>query len=144
MQWHENISSLKRNQKYDLIILSYVLQEINEPEDICKLINLLYKLLKPNGVFLIVEPGNPKGARYIHDIRKIIIVDRRFPLYKDCIFDADISNANIIAPCSHDGKCPLMNNKFSWCHFSQMGYKWPNDVFVKKSYEHSMFNEKYS
>ena len=52
--------------------------------------------------------------------------------------------ANIVAPCPHDGDCPLAAHPKSWCHFSQFTAKYPSDVISRVKCEDTFDNEKFS
>jgi len=94
-------------------------------------IEALWQRLKDKGVIIVVEPGSPKGFRYVHAFREWVLAKSR-------------SEASIIAPCPHHGTCPMAKHPDLWCHFSQITQKVPNDVFPKKPKEPDLVNEKYS
>jgi ribosomal protein RSM22 (predicted rRNA methylase) len=71
------------------------------------IIEALWSRLKDNGVFILVEPGSPKGFRYIHSFREWVIAKDR-------------SEASIVAPCPNHLKCPVAARPNEWCHFSQL------------------------
>ncbi len=75
----------------ELAILSYVLNELSNPEA------LIEKCWNQTSLLVIVEPGTPKNFQMIRKIRQKLI---------------DLG-AHIAAPCPHALNCP--NN---WCHFS--------------------------
>jgi ribosomal protein RSM22 (predicted rRNA methylase) len=52
------------------------------------LIEALWTRLKDNGVFVLIEPGSPKGYRFVNSFRDMIIAKDR-------------SEASIVAPCPH-------------------------------------------
>lgn len=79
---------------------------------------------------MIIDTGTPRGFRFIHDIRRWVIQKPR-------------TEANILAPCPHHGKCPL-SDKGSWCHFDQPMGVYPNSVFPKAKREETIFYEKFS
>ena len=70
-------------------------------------LDALWQRVKDGGVIVVVEPGSPKGFRYINDIRNWIIAKDR-------------SEANIVAPCPHHGRCPMAKHPDLWCNFSQL------------------------
>lgn len=79
----------------DLVICSYVLNELNEADrqmTLEKLWNATNKIL------LIIEPGTPQGFAEIKELRKILIN----------------KGGNIVAPCPNIEKCPMPEN--DWCH----------------------------
>jgi len=58
------------------------------------IVEALWHRLKENGVFLMVEPGSPKGYRFINSFR-------------DWIVAKDRTEASIIGPCPHHKECPM-------------------------------------
>lgn len=92
-----NIVQEQIEQEADLVIASYVLNEIEErtKEQILK------KLWKAtNKILVIIEPGTPEGYKEINSIRKYFIENK----------------ANIIAPCQHNEECGIGQD--DWCAFS--------------------------
>lgn len=82
------------NEKADLVIVSYMINELKEEDRIL----VLDKLLScTNKILLIVEPGTPEGFKNIKKIRDEIIRRR----------------LHILAPCTHHEKCQLSED--DWC-----------------------------
>jgi ribosomal protein RSM22 (predicted rRNA methylase) len=81
---------------------------------------------------IIAEPGTPKGSRMVYGFRSWILDNYTR------------NEANIIAPCPHEGECPMAKKSDSWCHFSQFTEVYPKDVFPKHPKERPTSNEKYS
>ena len=98
--WHgENIESYQPSQNYDLVIASYVFNEIDQK----KLGILIDKLWSScSGAMVILEPGTPQGFG-------IILAIRRWAISR---------GINIAAPCPHMNECPLADAEDRWCHFS--------------------------
>lgn len=96
--WKEfDIASDEITDKADLVIASYMLNELNEKSRIKaveKLWNGAEKML------LVVEPGTMAGYRNIIAARDFLIS----------------SGARIAAPCPAECACPLPEN--DWCHFT--------------------------
>jgi ribosomal protein RSM22 (predicted rRNA methylase) len=69
------------------VIIGYVLQEVNSAKGRQLIIDALWSRLKDNGVFIVVEPGSPKGFRFVHSFREWVLNSKT----RD--------EANIIAPC---------------------------------------------
>ncbi|HEY2758883.1 MAG TPA: small ribosomal subunit Rsm22 family protein [Pseudolabrys sp.] len=83
----------------DAVMASYALTEIAP----AALIGILAQLWKLTGRLLVlVEPGTVDGFKRILAYRDVLLV----------------SGAQIIAPCSHEGLCPLAEST-RWCHFSE-------------------------
>jgi len=82
----------------DLVIASYVIGELDDPERKA-LADLMWA--KTRDTLLVVEPGTPAGYAGIIALRQQLIA----------------SGAHVAAPCPHDGVCPLTAP--DWCHFTQ-------------------------
>ena len=91
--------------KFDVVILGYVLQEVSNPRGREMIIEALWQRVKDGGIMILVEPGSPKGFRYVHDFRNWIIAKER-------------SEACIVAPCPHHSVCPMARHPDLWCNFS--------------------------
>ena len=118
--------------KFDLIVLGFVLQEVPSPKARQLVLEALWQRLREGGVFVVVEPGSPKGFRFIHSVREWAINDK------------SREEANVVAPCPHMLECPLARDPNSWCHFSELTQKYPNKVFSRRAREIDLINEKYS
>lgn len=133
--WVESITMIPgagiERGKFDIIFISHVLQEIPTAKLRLMVLETLWNRLSSDGVLIVVEPGSPKGFRFITDIRKWIIEKGR-------------EDANIIAPCPHHFACPLADKASTWCHFSQLSYKYEKDVITKTQKEKQIFNEKFT
>ena len=84
------------NDKGDLVLSSYLFNELNE-KDIKS--SLLKMWNKSKDTLLIIEPGTPRGFSIIKYIRDILVKEGGY----------------IIAPCTHMHECPLSST--DWCHF---------------------------
>jgi ribosomal protein RSM22 (predicted rRNA methylase) len=120
------------SKKYDLVIAGYVLSEIPTPKDRRKLIADLWN--RTSKYLILVEPGTPVGSDMIQSARSQILGLESFsssssmslrpssshshtvPQQQKEYFKAE---AHVIAPCPHDGPCPLQQGRASWCHFVQ-------------------------
>ena len=94
--WKE-FDALKDNieQKYDLVMTSYMINEL--PEGTRKdVINKLWDAT--NKILLIIEPGTPEGFKHILQAREMLLE----------------KGANILAPCTHQNECAI---KDDWCSF---------------------------
>lgn len=85
------------NSKYDLIVVSYMINELPKNQ----IVNVVEKLWNATKkLLLIIEPGTPNGFINIKNIRAIL----------------GQQGANIVAPCPHSQACPLAEN--DWCNFT--------------------------
>ncbi|MQL77229.1 hypothetical protein Taro_009634 [Colocasia esculenta] len=121
----------KHEREHDLVIASYVLGEIPSLSDRITLVRQLWTLTKD--VLVLVEPGTPHGSKIISQMRSHILWMSK----RKCRKMNDGSNlascdtqsitntketlrhgAYVVAPCPHDGPCPLENTT-KYCHFVQ-------------------------
>eukprot|EP01027_Heterolobosea_sp_BB2_P018110 GEZU01025565.1.p1 GENE.GEZU01025565.1~~GEZU01025565.1.p1 ORF type:complete len:181 (+),score=17.12 GEZU01025565.1:108-650(+) len=58
---------------------------------------------------VFVEPGTPLGFKLVREARAFLLNESS---------STNEDRATVLAPCPHDGVCPMTNTK-SWCHFSQ-------------------------
>ncbi|XP_010496921.1 PREDICTED: methyltransferase-like protein 17, mitochondrial, partial [Camelina sativa] len=116
----------KSQRKHDLVIASYVLGEIPSLKDRITVVRQLWDLT--DDLLVLVEPGTPHGANIISQMRSHILWMEKRKLRKlenkmkkagaeKAVLDLK-SGAHIVAPCPHDGKCPLENTG-NYCHFVQ-------------------------
>lgn len=93
------LSQADLNNRADLVMLSYVLNEIPE-DDLYKTLDRLWDATKQ--ALVIIEPGTPDGYNLVMKIRDHLLKKL---------------GARIAAPCPHDLECPLRNTSL-WCHMS--------------------------
>src|SRR6195256_2581583 len=91
-------AALADTEAADFVVASYMIGEISDAEQRA-LTELMWA--KTRDTLLIVEPGTPAGYARIIALREHLIA----------------SGAHVVAPCPHDGKCPLAAP--DWCHFTQ-------------------------
>ncbi len=82
---------------YGLVMASYVLNEL-KAEERKLLIDKMYNATRD--LIIIIEPGTPLGYSIIKEVREELIS----------------RGMKVIAPCPHEGECPMKNN--DWCHFA--------------------------
>lgn len=80
--------------KADGAILSYLLNEVSEPEKVVE------RCWEAVSLLILIEPGTPKGFHLIRKLRTQLIG----------------LGAHLIAPCPHSFACPIQGS--DWCHFS--------------------------
>ena len=134
IKWAESLANLPSIADpkgiFDIVICGYVLGEIENTVTRNLILDAMWQ--RTGKVMVFVEPGTPKGFRLIYSIRDWAL--------KTMTRD----EANIIAPCPHDGLCPLASHPKSWCHFSQFSSKYPKDVITRVKGEQDRENEKFS
>ncbi|PHT57796.1 hypothetical protein CQW23_00159 [Capsicum baccatum] len=114
----------KSDRQHDLVIASYVLGEIPSLKDRITVVRQLWELTKD--VLVLVEPGTPQGSNIISQMRSHILwMEKRRSRKLEAVSGKDSkalttlkNGAYIVAPCPHDGRCPL-DNTGKYCHFVQ-------------------------
>ncbi|MDA3799583.1 MAG: rRNA methyltransferase [Kiritimatiellae bacterium] len=94
---NDDLNSNNNFEKADLVIASYVLNEMTD-EDQLKTAQKLWDAT--NMILLIIEPGTPVGFAHIKRIRQALLAN----------------GAYVAAPCTHNDDCPMKEN--DWCHFT--------------------------
>ena len=134
IKWAESLANLPSISEpkgiYDIVICGYVLGEIENAVTRNLILDALWQ--RTGKIMIFIEPGTPKGSRLIYSIRQW------------ALNTMTREEANIVAPCPHDGDCPLAAHPKSWCHFSQFTAKYPSDVISRVKCEDTFDNEKFS
>lgn len=92
------IAALDNAAPPDVVLASYVLTELAGGA-LAGTVETLWS--RAGRLLVIVEPGTTAGFRRILECRDMLLA----------------RGAQVIAPCSHDGRCPLATTD-RWCHFS--------------------------
>ncbi|XP_011070360.1 37S ribosomal protein S22, mitochondrial isoform X2 [Sesamum indicum] len=143
IQSYDSIQSLtkdinKSGRRHDLVIASYVLGEIPSLKDRITLVRQLWDLTAD--ILVLVEPGTPQGSNIISQMRSHILwmEKRRTRKLQHAANKAskDLmtlkTGAFIVAPCPHDGPCPLHNTD-KYCHFVQRLERTSSQRLYKRS-----------
>ncbi|CAG9326625.1 unnamed protein product [Blepharisma stoltei] len=134
IQWYETLANLPgigdEEGLFDIVLCSYVLGEVENAVTRNLILDALWH--RTNKLLLFIEPGTPKGFRLIYSIREWVLNTMTR------------EEANIVAPCPHEGVCPQASDKHDWCHFSQFASRWPKAVIGKSPKEMPTDNEKFS
>lgn len=93
-----NITEKWKIPTHDLVISSYVLNELSE-DNRESFINKLWN--NTIQTLIIIEPGTPAGFLRIRQARQQLMAE----------------GAKTLSPCPHNLPCPMADN--DWCHFSQ-------------------------
>lgn len=97
---NEKVEQFTPRQTYDLILSSYVLNELSLAS-VLQQIKKLWAMC--SGCLVILEPGTPEGGSLISMIRDAMIGEE---------------NTHLLGPCPHEVVCPLKDVEGVWCHFS--------------------------
>lgn len=92
------LSELQKEERYDLVIASFSLGEmdVKERESV---ITSLWEMT--DQALIIVEPGTPKSFERMRKIREQLLT----------------LGAQLVAPCPGSGICPMQGG--DWCHFAK-------------------------
>ncbi|MBI4239213.1 MAG: hypothetical protein HY696_12470 [Deltaproteobacteria bacterium] len=111
----KNLASALRHERYDIIFLMNVLNELGDIEERQRIVTALcHHHLTPDGVLIIIEPGLQRTTRDLMGLRDALFVTEKpdQPL-------EDVSPFHILAPCLHQDICPMRaHNARDWCHFA--------------------------
>ncbi|EPS63995.1 hypothetical protein M569_10786, partial [Genlisea aurea] len=142
IQGYDSIESLTKNIKkpdrqHNLVIASYVLGEIPSLKDRITLVRQLWNLT--DDILVLVEPGTPQGSNIISQMRSHILWaekrrTRKLQKASTCkdLMLPKTTGAFVVAPCPHDGPCPLQNTD-KYCHFVQRLERTPSQRIYKRS-----------
>ncbi|KAI3453344.1 hypothetical protein Pfo_010007 [Paulownia fortunei] len=143
IQSYDSVQSLtkhinKSGRRHDLVIASYVLGEIPSLKDRITLVRQLWDLT--GDILVLVEPGTPQGSNIISQMRSHILwmEKRRSRKLQNAANKAskDLmtlkTGAFVVAPCPHDGPCPLQNTD-KYCHFVQRLERTSSQRLYKRS-----------
>ncbi|KAF3321354.1 methyltransferase-like protein 17 [Carex littledalei] len=121
----------KKNRHHDLVVSSYALGEIPSLTDRITIVRQLWDLT--SDVLVLLEPGTPHGSKIISQMRSYILwMEKRRSRKLEKLEKKNSSDVTsivvskptlkagsfVVAPCPHDGKCPLENTS-KYCHFVQ-------------------------
>ncbi|KAM3402743.1 hypothetical protein ACQJBY_006513 [Aegilops geniculata] len=140
-----NRSIEKHERRHDLVISSYALGEIPSLNDRITIVRQLWDLTKD--VLVLLEPGTPQGSKIISQMRSYILwMEKRKcrksekstgaapSKMKSMVVQEDLlkDGAFVVAPCPHDGRCPLENSD-KYCHFVQRLERTSSQRIYKRS-----------
>lgn len=87
-------------QGYDLIVAGSLLNELPGPRRL-PLVRHLLGALDPRGLLVVLEPALRQTARSLHQLRDALVAD---------------PGPHLLAPCTHRGPCPMLDDPDDWCH----------------------------
>ncbi|MBK9072631.1 MAG: hypothetical protein IPL79_16775 [Myxococcales bacterium] len=87
----------------DLVLAGSLLNELAPPQALT-LATQAIERCKPSGAVIIIEPALRATSRALHQLRDELLVKKRVA---------------VVAPCTHQGGCPMLRNEVDWCHQEQ-------------------------
>ena len=100
-------SSTVGEGSFDLALFVYTASDLPDISSCLAAAAMAFERLKPNGVFVMIEPGTPDGFNSTRAVRNMLL---------DCCPPNDPEfewedRCHIIAPCTHNGSCPMERHK---------------------------------
>ena len=97
----EHVVQERGGQRYDLIVLGLVLNELEGLDGVAAL-HALCARLAPGGALIALEPALREQSRALQRVRDAIVARAAAPY--------------VFAPCLHTRACPLLERDRDWCH----------------------------
>ncbi|KAG2440588.1 hypothetical protein HYH02_010169 [Chlamydomonas schloesseri] len=133
VSWLRSLAPLHKSpgaqrKRYDLVIAPYQLAVLPTLEAKLALVRQLWE--RCGGALVLVEPGTPAGFGDVAEARELLLAleTRRGQQLAAALARGDAraaaklagAGAHVVAPCPHDGACPLWKaGRRTWCHFEQ-------------------------
>lgn len=116
---------------FDLALFAYSATDLPNVTSTLAAAALLFEKLKPNGIFVMVEPGTPDGFNSIRSVRSMLL---------DCCppDDPDFEwqeRCHIIAPCTHNGQCPMVRHRKDFVKKGKLAHDMPQDLEDEDQHE---------
>eukprot|EP00934_Nitzschia_sp_Nitz4_P003324 Nitzschia sp. Nitz4//scaffold174_size87051//30805//32613//NITZ4_005107-RA/size87051-processed-gene-0.63-mRNA-1//1//CDS//3329538866//3314//frame0 len=108
---------------FDLALCAYSATDLPDVGSTLAAAAMLFQKLKPNGVLVVIEPGTPDGFNSIRAIRNMLLDccpphDEEFEWEERC---------HIVAPCTHNGPCPMVRHKKDFNKKGKLGVDLPQE-----------------
>jgi ribosomal protein RSM22 (predicted rRNA methylase) len=106
---------------FDLVLCSYTAMELPHIASNLAAAAILFEKLQPNGVLVFIEPGTPDGFNSLRAVRNMLL---------DCCPPEDpeyefSDRCHVIAPCTHNGACPMERHKRNFAKSNKFAYDKP-------------------
>lgn len=88
---------------FDLAICAYTATELPHVASVLTASAVLWEKLRPNGVFIMIEPGTPDGFNSVRAVRDMLL-ECCPPNQTD---HPESERCFVLAPCTHNGTCPM-------------------------------------
>ncbi|KAM0749740.1 Rsm22-domain-containing protein [Meredithblackwellia eburnea MCA 4105] len=120
---HVSAEEGKKGGKKTLALCAFTLGEQGTREKRKEMVRAMWA--SGAEVIVIVDRGTPAGSRMVIEAREqLLMYGRRETVMEEETQSQPSSSgrkkgAFVVAPCPHDGDCPLHHSSRSFCHFSQ-------------------------
>ena len=98
---------------FDLVLFAFTATDLPHIAATMAAAAVLWEKLNPNGVFVMIEPGTPDGFSNIRSVRSMLL-DCCPPEVDGDDDDGDevvLDQCHVIAPCTHNGACPMERHR---------------------------------
>ena len=100
LTFSSHLSATASEDGFDVALCCYTAMELPHVTSALAAAALLYDKLAPNGIFVMIEPGTPDGFGSIRTVRNLL-------LDSNSESGDDEEYCKILAPCTHQGPCPV-------------------------------------
>ncbi|KAK4706062.1 hypothetical protein P7C70_g117, partial [Phenoliferia sp. Uapishka_3] len=114
------VSSLPGTGKKTIAICAFTLGDQGTKEKRKELVRAMWE--SGAEVIAIIERGTPGGSRMVIEAREQLLMYGKRNLSQEELPEGVVEaprGSFVVAPCPHDGACPLHHSTRSYCHFSQ-------------------------
>jgi ribosomal protein RSM22 (predicted rRNA methylase) len=93
---------------FDMALFAYTATELPHTASTLAAAAALWEKLRPNGLFVMIEPGTPDGFNSVRSVRSMLL---------DCCPPGDLEaeagtdECHILAPCTHNKTCPMERHR---------------------------------
>ena len=117
----DSASSAGNTASFDLALCAYTATDLPDIMSTLAAAAIMFEKLKPGGLFVMIEPGTPDGFNSIRSVRNMLL---------DCCPPDDpdfewAERCHIIAPCTHNGSCPMERHKKNFVKKGKLGHDLP-------------------
>lgn len=132
----DSASSAGNVASFDLAMCTYTATDLPDIMSTLAAAAIMFEKLKPGGVFIMIEPGTPDGFNSIRSVRNMLL-DCCPPDDPDFEWD---ERCHIIAPCTHNGECPMERHKKFFVKRGKLGHDLPQNL-EESSFEGNISND---
>jgi len=101
-----SVVTTEESGTFDLALMAYTATELPDLSSTLAAVAILWEKLRPGGVLVLVEPGTPDGFSTVRTVRNMLLQSCP-PSEGDDRDGAVEEECHVIAPCTHNGKCPI-------------------------------------
>lgn len=107
--------SQREGKGFDLALCAYTLSELPSVTSVLSMAAIIWEKLAVDGVAIFIEPGTPDGFNAIRSVRTMLLdccpPSEGQMADTDSTSDSVMDECHVIAPCTHNGTCPMERHK---------------------------------